>query len=171
MAQCPQLVVRTKTSKIRYHAGHRGKQVRRGFSGKFLVNINCRTYAWVAQRKSNVLITRRSGFRYSPQAPPERELWRLTSSKGAFVIRRTCQAIIDESPFCMGVQSSWQNDRLLIYAAGVQVPPFPPVPLQGFWVKETWFFLIVSDRNMKRIPYWYRWWKPISKQGRCECLG
>ena len=73
MAQCPQLVVRTKTSKIRYHAGRRGKQVRRGFSGKFLVNINCRTYAWVAQRKSNVLITRRSGFRYSPQAPVREE--------------------------------------------------------------------------------------------------
>ena len=126
MAQCPQLVVRTKTSKIRYHAGRRGKQVRRGFSGKFLVNINCRTYAWVAQRKSTVLITQGSGFRYSPQAPPERELRRLTSTKKSLCHKENVSGYNRQISFLYGFVAQRQSARLLSAMSRYRNSPRPP---------------------------------------------
>ena len=91
-------------------SSRRGKQVGRGFGGKYLVKYKpphiceCSIVG-----KCTRLIIERPLVQVQSFAPPERELRRLTSSKSAFVIRRTCQAIIDESPFYMGVQPSWSR--------------------------------------------------------------
>ena len=153
MARCPRWFMRIKARKTTYRTGAPRKvgQARflRKVSRKYKLPHVCECSI---VGKCTRLIIERSLVQVQSFAPPERKLRRLTSTKYAFVIRRTCRAIIDKSPFYGSVVQLVERQTVNLCLRGFESLHSRHILYTMLYIKTrrkvlSFFYFMRSQRN------------------------